>query len=496
MLSFLSGSHAFNLATPTSDVDAFGVYAARTSGLLSLRPAEACPDVVDGKAPVDYAMYEARTYARLLLKGNPKVVEPLFSDKMCWRAPMFEELVSKRGVFLNKVTLRQYLGYAEEKLRNASKPETEKNVPKKQMYHALRLSFEAQRICNGGQPNVFLEGEDREQIMAIRRGAGTPDELQQASARVRSILVGIEAKLPSCGLPEAADPNVLDQWLWRLYNVDRVVEVPQPLPEDPRVQRVASLLQSKGLDGSRLVFVGLSGSHLHGLSSGGAPDLVALFEQPLRRAVSLEPCSPSYSDQPHAGPSFATTSPGVNALELGYGLSAAFSGNHRVLECMFAPEASWVLRTDAWNHIVQNRDLFLSKAAMKHLLGLSEGQLKAAESAMRCASSSPEELRSAQKRLSHSARLTDEAGRVVKHEPLKVVVEGPLRETLLRLRSGSATPEEALAVADSVKRSLAELREAAKSMHDTAQASESAISEWLASSRLSAEWVSLTTPKC
>jgi predicted nucleotidyltransferase len=59
----------------------------------------------------DYAIYEVETFCRLLVKGNPKVVEPLFSENRCWYSERWLDLRRSRDIVINLTVAKQYFGF-------------------------------------------------------------------------------------------------------------------------------------------------------------------------------------------------------------------------------------------------------------------------------------------------------------------------------------------------------------------------------------------------
>lgn len=83
---------------------------------------------------------------------------------------------------LNKKTAVQYFQYAKQQYRSVLDGSGGGVPESKRFYHSIRLLKEVRSILSGGevsniivedlflQPRVFWEGEEREQIMSIRRG--------------------------------------------------------------------------------------------------------------------------------------------------------------------------------------------------------------------------------------------------------------------------------------------------------------------------------------
>ena len=139
-------------------------------------------------------------------------------------------LLQHRATFLNQVTAMQYIGYAHNKLHAFAKEHINKDL-----YHALRLASEADRIVNKKFPmvqkrlcwhlyfpKVFMEGPLREELMAIRIGEVNTSEVV---ARISALLCNAEAKVSS--LPQKIDENILNVWLLSIYGISPQVQALQ-----------------------------------------------------------------------------------------------------------------------------------------------------------------------------------------------------------------------------------------------------------------------------
>jgi predicted nucleotidyltransferase len=101
---------------------------------------------------------EVTKFVQLLAKGNPKLVEPLFAPHLTWHTSEWDGAVAVRRAAINKITVIQYLSYSKQKLKSAKEAFEKKELPWKDLYHALRLAKEATRIANGIDvpPSSFL----------------------------------------------------------------------------------------------------------------------------------------------------------------------------------------------------------------------------------------------------------------------------------------------------------------------------------------------------
>lgn len=203
------GSHSHNTAKPDSDIDYLGVYRAPTLDVLGMAPVIG---TIDGKNP-DYQIHEVRKFCELLLKGNPGIVEMLFTDRLCIESDQWKFLKSLRRNFLTQQTVKQYLGYVEGQLKKHAKGSylhTSGGQPtEKWAYHMTRLVLDAKRIVLGDEPTVWKEGDERQLLMDIRNGETSPAIAEQF---VKLKLAEIE-NLKPWKLPEQADVAVLNRWL-------------------------------------------------------------------------------------------------------------------------------------------------------------------------------------------------------------------------------------------------------------------------------------------
>lgn len=205
----IAGSHSYNLALPTSDTDFFGVYAAPTKSLVGLNLP---PETLDGQKP-DWVIHEAGKFARLLLKGNPSIVEALWTDRQCFMSAPWRELRTCRRKFLSGRTVKQYLGYAQGQLQKLTKGSylhtTGGKFNTKWAAHLIRLLMDAGQIATGGEPAVWKEGEERAFLMSIREGQYSDEAIQKMADQM---IAKIDAVKP-WNVPEEPDAQALEQWL-------------------------------------------------------------------------------------------------------------------------------------------------------------------------------------------------------------------------------------------------------------------------------------------
>jgi predicted nucleotidyltransferase len=76
LLSGVVGSVAYGLATPDSDLDILGIFAVPTAQLHGLRQ----PQQTYTATGPDYTYHEVTKAVRLMMGGNPTVLELLYLD--------------------------------------------------------------------------------------------------------------------------------------------------------------------------------------------------------------------------------------------------------------------------------------------------------------------------------------------------------------------------------------------------------------------------------
>lgn len=201
LYSKIWGSHSHSTELPGSDVDYTGVYVAYPRDLLCLHPPA---DTLTGEKP-DYQIHEVKKFCDLLLKGNPAIIEMLFTDRFMWFDPKWKPLHANRNKFLSQAVVKQYLGYSQaqlQRLRHGKPVHSKGGLPgEKWCYHMVRVAWDAERIALGGEPKVWKEGEEKEKLMAIRTGLWT---VEQAVQEAEVTIARIEAKKP-WPLPEHGD---------------------------------------------------------------------------------------------------------------------------------------------------------------------------------------------------------------------------------------------------------------------------------------------------
>jgi uncharacterized protein len=216
------GSRSHNTQKPDSDIDYSGVYVANTKDMLGLfQP----PDVVnadneDGKVDKntlpDFQFYEVYRFCELLLKGNPAIIEQLWTEKLYHTSVEWQRLRKIRNKFLFANVVHQYLGYMNGQLRRLIAHSGQKGLHthggaynEKFCYHILRLAEDAKRIAKGLEPIVWKEGPERDFLMKVRNGEFSWEDCK---SYIDEAIASVEAEKPF-NLPEEGDKQALSDWL-------------------------------------------------------------------------------------------------------------------------------------------------------------------------------------------------------------------------------------------------------------------------------------------
>lgn len=209
LFSKVWGSHSHDTQLPTSDVDYTGVYVAYNRDLLGLSPP---PDTLTGTKP-DFQVHEVKKFCDLLLKGNPGIIEMLFTERFKWCDPKWNPLYEARKMFLSAGVVKQYLGYSVaqlQRLKHGKPVHSKGGVPgEKWCYHMVRVAWDAERIAMGGEPLVWKEGEEKAKLMAIRTGEWSTE---RAVKEAEDTIARVDAAKP-WPIRELANEAFLNNWL-------------------------------------------------------------------------------------------------------------------------------------------------------------------------------------------------------------------------------------------------------------------------------------------
>ena len=110
----LGGSHAYNLAQPTSDIDIRGIALNSKEEILLSKDFE---QVIDN--PTDTVIYSFNKMINLLSENNPNTLEILFlhPEHYLYLSDIGQELLNNRDLFVSKKCISSFYGYSEQQAR-------------------------------------------------------------------------------------------------------------------------------------------------------------------------------------------------------------------------------------------------------------------------------------------------------------------------------------------------------------------------------------------
>lgn len=229
------GSHAYGLATPTSDLDVKGVAVAPVAYYLGFSQRFEQAEC----AEPDTVIYELRKFMQLAADCNPSIVEVLFThpDDHLGVTPVGERLLAARDMFLSKKARHTFSGYAMAQLRRLEthhrwvvappepaskdweayaqwqKGRNPKRAALEARYgydtkfgaHVVRLLRMCREILTEG--DVRVRRPDRDELLAIREGAWPFERLREWAVAEDAAMEGL-AK--ASALPHTPDRHALD----------------------------------------------------------------------------------------------------------------------------------------------------------------------------------------------------------------------------------------------------------------------------------------------
>lgn len=188
LLDTLSGSHAYGLATATSDQDWRGVFYLPRERFFDL---DYLPQINADQNNTIY--YELGRFVELLLQSNPNILELLAPPADClrWRSPLLERF--RPEWFLSRDCARTFLGYGRgqlEKMRRAAAYDG------KNMMHVFRLLETGRDLARSGE--LRPRRPNRAELLALRAGAIDRDSLFR---RAEALLAEVERAFAATALP-------------------------------------------------------------------------------------------------------------------------------------------------------------------------------------------------------------------------------------------------------------------------------------------------------
>lgn len=202
------GSHAYGMATPTSDLDLRGFCIPPREYFFGYRHKfeqaifEGDPDIV---------VYDIRKFFTLAAQCNPNVIELLFTDKSdhVMNCAEGQRVLEARDSFLSARAYHTFGGFAIQQLHKIrAKQAGEGQYNFKDAMHLFRLMRVCKEILTEGK--VTVKRPDNAELMAIRKGSLSYVEVVEKAEDLDQELKVLHAK---CELPHEPDHAKLEKLL-------------------------------------------------------------------------------------------------------------------------------------------------------------------------------------------------------------------------------------------------------------------------------------------
>jgi len=207
LLHGVVGSTAHGLAREGSDEDTLGVFAVSTLDIAGLNWHSGDESLVTHEP--DLTLHEAGKFLRLVLKGNPTVLELLFLDKYYTITPLGQDLIDMRQALIDPRRIKTaYLGYAKSQIdkfeRNARNGKDERKTAR----HTLRLVEQGANLLIHGGFSIRVANPQRYFDL---------DEMEFEEV-LKILLQGYETlkALPEDSAPDHFDRSAAIEWLRRV----------------------------------------------------------------------------------------------------------------------------------------------------------------------------------------------------------------------------------------------------------------------------------------
>jgi hypothetical protein len=219
ILQVVIGSQAYGLADQDSDIDRRGVFLPRADDQWSLY---GVPEQIEDDRSQE-CFWELRKTLVLALKGNPNVLECLYSPIIPFATPLGRELLDLRSCLLSQLIFQTYNGYVLSQFKKLQGDlRNHGQVKWKHVMHLIRLLLAGVHAMRHGEIIVDV-GSHRDELLAIRRGEIAWSEID---ARRLALHVELNEALATTPLPERPDYAAANAFLLRARRAALSEELP------------------------------------------------------------------------------------------------------------------------------------------------------------------------------------------------------------------------------------------------------------------------------
>jgi hypothetical protein len=176
----VTGSQLYGTATPESDVDIRGVFIPTEEFYLGFMEKV---EQVESHVP-DETFWEITKFFRLCIDNNPNILEllfvPLYSEYTEYFTKEWEEIISKRELFLSTKARHTFSGYAVSQLHRIKQHREWLLNPPKKKPERKDFNLPETNVITKDQINAYDELMDRGEVLEI--GLQTLQVLQREKA--------------------------------------------------------------------------------------------------------------------------------------------------------------------------------------------------------------------------------------------------------------------------------------------------------------------------
>jgi uncharacterized protein len=213
------GSRAFGLDTDDSDTDRRGIYLPPADLHWSLY---GVPEQLENDENQE-AYWELQKFIVMALKGNPNILECLYTPLVEHATPLAQELLAMREAFLSRVVYQTYNGYVISQFKRMQADIRNHGAVKwKHVMHLIRLLLSGIHVLREGFVPVDV-GDHRDRLFAIKRGEMPWDVIEAWRTELHT---QFDQAVVVSGLPERPDYERADDFLIRARRQAIAQELP------------------------------------------------------------------------------------------------------------------------------------------------------------------------------------------------------------------------------------------------------------------------------
>jgi len=202
------GSRAFGLDTEESDTDRRGIYLPPADLHWSLY---GVPEQLENEETQE-SYWELQKFLVMALKGNPNILECLYTPLIEYMSPLAQELLDMRDAFLSRLVYQTYNGYVMSQFKRMQADiRNQGKVKPKHVMHLIRLLLSGIHVLREGFVPVDV-GEHREQLFAIKKSEMPWDDVE---AWRKELHKEFDRALEETNLPERPDYERANEFLVR-----------------------------------------------------------------------------------------------------------------------------------------------------------------------------------------------------------------------------------------------------------------------------------------